>query len=141
MGRYLHITHAVASNEINELNELTSSTEIINNPAGPCPHCGSGQWWQRAGKLWQCRACKPGMPFGATTLTLPCHKVQACPVRDSARVRRMMMVACHRLAITPEELCKELEANGDLADLESGAVFVRALQQVAMTLVAVRKQL
>ena len=46
--------------------------------------------------------------------------------------------ACRRLAITPEELYKEPEANGDLADLESGAVLVKVLRHVAMTLGAIR---
>jgi hypothetical protein len=46
----------------------------------------------------------------------------------------MAVLACSRLTITPEELWKELEANSDLTDLESGAVSVQALRQVAITL-------
>jgi hypothetical protein len=140
MGRYLDIAHAVAINENNELNESTLSAEVITDPAGPCPHCGSGQWWQLPGEPWHCRACKPDMPLGATTLTLPCHEVQPRPVRDPARLRRMVELACHRLTITPEELWRELEANGDLADLEPSAVSAKALRQVAMTLRGMRAQ-
>lgn len=136
MGRYLDIAHAVVINEINELNELTFRPKTITDPAGPCPHCGSGQWWQLPGKPWQCRSCEPDMPLEATTLTLPCHRVQTRLARDPARLRRFVEVACHRLTITPEELWKELEASGDLADLELGAVSVKALRQVAMTLEA-----
>jgi hypothetical protein len=39
-------------------------------PTGPCPACGSGQWWQLSGEDWHCRACEPNMPLTATTLTL-----------------------------------------------------------------------
>lgn len=49
----------------------------------------------------------------------PCHKVQTRPVRDPARLRRMVEVACRSLTITPAPLWAELEANGDLADLGS----------------------
>ena len=61
-------------------------------------------------------------------------------MRDSAHLRRVVALACRRLTITPEELYEELKANGDLADLESGAVSVKALRQVAMTLGAMRAQ-
>jgi hypothetical protein len=87
MGRYLDIARTVASNEKNELNELTSTPEIINDPAGPCPACGCGQWWQLLGEPWHCRVCTPEMPIEATTLTLPCHEVQTRLVRDLARLR------------------------------------------------------
>lgn len=60
------------------------------------------------------------------------------PVRNPARLRRMAEPACDRLTITPEQLWQELEANGDLADLKSGAVSVKALRQVAMTLAVMR---
>ena len=116
------------------------AANTIANPAGLCPHCGCGQWWQQPGEAWYCRACKPDMPLGATTLTLPCHKVQTRPVRDRACLRRMVELACGRLTITPEQLWKELEANGDLADLESGAVSVKARRQVAVTLATMREQ-
>jgi hypothetical protein len=43
--------------------------------------------------------------------------------------------ACRRLTIAPEELWRK-EANGDLTDLESGAVSGEARCQVAMTLTA-----
>lgn len=46
-----------------------ANPEIID-PSGPCPYCGSGQWWQVSGQLWRCRACEPHMPLSATTLTL-----------------------------------------------------------------------
>jgi hypothetical protein len=140
MGRYLDIAHAVAINENNELNELTSTLEIINDPPGPCPHCGSGQWWQLPGKPWRCRSCKPDMPLDATTLTLPCHEPRSPSVHNSERLRRMVETACHRLTVTPEGLCEELKTNGDLADLELSAVSVKALRQVAMTLGAMRAQ-
>ena len=156
MGRYLDIARTVAGYERNEVNEISSFSNLphplkdearsnqgqrVVNPAGPCPDCGCGQWWQLPGSPWHCRACEPDMPLEATSLTLPCHEVQTYPVRNPARLRRMVKLACGRLTIAPEELCKELGANDDLADLESSAVSVRALRQVAMTLVAVRKQL
>jgi hypothetical protein len=50
----------------------------------------------------------------------------------------MVALACQRLTITPEGLWQELEANGDLADLESGAISVEALRQVATTLAVMR---
>jgi hypothetical protein len=53
----------------------------------------------------------------------------------------MVALACHRLTITPEELWQELEASGDIADLESGAISAKALRQVAMIIAAVRAAL
>jgi hypothetical protein len=53
----------------------------------------------------------------------------------------MAELACRQLAVTPEELWQELEANGDLADLESGALSVKALRQVAMTSGVMRREL
>jgi hypothetical protein len=38
----------------------------------------------------------------------------------------MVELACRRLTITPEQLWKELKTEGDLADLESGAVSVKS---------------
>ena len=46
---------------------------VIADPKSACPACGSGQWWQLPGQAWHCRACEPGVPLTATTLTLPCH--------------------------------------------------------------------
>ncbi len=50
------------------------------DPAGPCPDCGSGQWWQRSGQAWHCRACEPDMPLTATTviLALPQNRTASC---------------------------------------------------------------
>jgi hypothetical protein len=114
------------------------SSSTIADPVGPCAICGLGQWWQRPGSSWHCRACKPDVPLEATTLTLPCHNIHSRPVRDPAHLRRMVELACRRLTITPEQLWQELEANGNLADLESGAVSVKVLREVAMTLASMR---
>src|SRR5215218_6887411 len=46
------------------------SANSISDPTGPCPDCGCGQWWQRLGEPWHCRACEPDMPLIATTLTV-----------------------------------------------------------------------
>jgi hypothetical protein len=48
----------------------------------------------------------------------------------------MAELACDRLTTAPEELWQEIDVNGDLANLESNAVSVKALRQVAMTLEA-----
>ena len=61
-------------------------------------------------------------------------------MRDPVCLRRMVEVACHRLSITPEKLWKELEVNGDLANLKSGAVSVKVLWEVAMILATMRAQ-
>ena len=155
MGRYLDIARTVAGNERNEVNEISTFSnspyplkeearfnrgQAVVNPAGPCPACGCGQWWQLPGNPWHCRACVPEMPLEATTLTLTCHKVQTRPAHDPARLRRMVEFACRQLTITREQLRQELEANSDLADMESGAVSVKALRQVAMTLAVMRAQ-
>lgn len=62
------------------LTHLTRTTgrasDVIPDPAGPCPACGSGQWWQLPGHAWYCRHCTPitGADHQrATTLTLACH--------------------------------------------------------------------
>jgi hypothetical protein len=47
------------------------AANTVADPDGPCPACGSGQWWQLPGELWHCRACEPDIPLAATTLTLP----------------------------------------------------------------------
>jgi hypothetical protein len=44
----------------------------------------------------------------------------------------MVELACRRLTVTPEQLWTELEANGDLADVESRSV--KALREVVTTL-------
>ena len=89
MGRYLDIAHVVAINENNELNELTASPKTIADPAGLCPDCGSGQWWQQPGEPWHCRTCESNMPLTATTLALRCHEVPTRSARDPARLRRV----------------------------------------------------
>ena len=119
---------------------VATASRSVSNPAAPCPACGSGQWWQLPGNPWHCRACEPDMHLEATTLTLPCHEPRSPCVHHSERLHRMLEAACHRLTVTPEELCEELKTNGDLADLESGTVSVKALRQVAMTLGAMRAQ-
>jgi hypothetical protein len=68
----------------------------------------------------------------------PRHEVQTRPLRDPARLRRAVDLACRRLTITPEQLWQELEANSHLADMELGAVSVKVLREVAMTLAAIR---
>jgi hypothetical protein len=78
------------------------------------------------------------VPLDATTLTLPCHPPQTRRVHDPARLRPKLEVACRGLRITPAQLWEELEANGDLADLESGALSGNALRPLAMTLTVMR---
>ncbi len=78
MGRYLDIAHAIEHYEINEKSPACSDKPVsgaivlsdAGDPAGPCPACGSGQWWQLPGQAWHCRVCEPDMPLTATTLTL-----------------------------------------------------------------------
>ncbi len=110
---------AVADARNSKTSEQVS--RLIADPAGSCPDCGTGQWWQLPGEAWHCRACEPDMPLTATTLTLPCHKVKAWPARADARLRTLLEAACQGLTITPEQLRQELEAGGDLPDLQSGA--------------------
>ncbi len=167
MGRYLAIAHAVERYEINETNEKTltsrdksayekneineksparSATSVsgaitlndTSDPARPCYVCGSGQWWQIPGQAWHCRACEPDMPLTATTVTLPCHKVELRPVSTSAGLERMLELACQGLSITPEQLHLELEEAGDLHDLVSGALTPKALRLTAKTLALMR---
>jgi hypothetical protein len=47
-------------------------------------------------------------------------------LRDPARLCHTVELAFRRLTITPEQLWKELEADDELADLESGAVSVKS---------------
>ncbi|HKF96512.1 MAG TPA: hypothetical protein VKB96_18365, partial [Gammaproteobacteria bacterium] len=110
----------------------------IADPVGPCPDCGSGQWWQLARQAWHCRACEPGMPLTATTLTLPCHKEQVPRVGFLAGVERMLEIACEGLSITPDQLRRELEAGGDIPDLVSGALTPQALRLTARALALMR---
>ncbi|MDQ4147514.1 MAG: hypothetical protein M3120_07505, partial [Pseudomonadota bacterium] len=99
------------------LNAVVANTV---DPTGPCPDCGSGQWWQIPGQAWHCRACEPDMPLTVTTLTLPCHKERVAPVGSLAGLEQMLDVACEGLNITPEQLRQELEKGGDIPDLVSG---------------------
>ncbi len=43
------------------------AANTIADPDGPCPGCGSGQWWQLPAQAWHCRACEPDMPLIAIT--------------------------------------------------------------------------
>jgi hypothetical protein len=61
------------------------------------------KWWQLSEKSWHSRACTPNILLEAATITLPCHEQRSQRVRDPARLRRMVEVACRRLTITPEE--------------------------------------
>ncbi len=70
----------------------------------------------------------------ATTLTLPCHKEQASFVGPFIGIKRMFTTACEGLNITPEQLRQELEDNGDIPDLVSGALTPKALRLTARTL-------
>jgi len=109
------------------------------DPAGPCPTCGSGQFWQaKDGGPWRCRVCRSDMPLTATTLTLPCHKVKARPARADAQLRTLLEAACQGLTITPEQLWHELKAGRDLPDLESGALTPHGLRLTAETLAVMR---
>ncbi len=57
----------------------------------------------------------------STSLTLSLPMRYKRVLVDPVRLCHMMELACRRLKITPEQLWKELETDGDLADLESGA--------------------
>jgi hypothetical protein len=116
---------------------LISLNDAVD-PDGPCPACGSGQWWQLPGEPWHCRACGPDMPLTATTLTLPCHKVELRPVVTNVGLERMLEVACQGLSITPEQLRHELEEDGDLFDLACGALTPKAFWLTAKTLALMR---
>jgi hypothetical protein len=163
MGRYLDIAHAIEHYEINEINEKTltswdkstyekneineksparsdtsvSGATVLNDagdPDGLCDTCGSGQWWQLPGEPCHCRSCEPDLPLTATTLTLPCHKVELRPVAAHAGLCTMVQAACQGLTITPEQLGHELEENGDIPDLVSGTLTPKALRLTAETL-------
>ena len=74
------------------------------------------------------------MPLTATTLILPCHKVELRRVAAPADLRAMIEAACQGLSITPERLRRELEENGDIPDVVSGALTSAALRSTAETL-------
>ncbi len=116
------------------LNRTAANT--ILDPDGPCPSCGPRQWWQLPGRAWHCRACEPDMPLTATTLTLPCHKVELRPEAAHAGLRALFEHTCQGLNITPEQLHTEPEAGGDLPDLVSGAPTAHGLRLIAETLAA-----
>ncbi len=98
------------------LNREAANT--IADPDGPCPACGSGQWWQLPGEPWHCRICEPDVPLTATTLTLPYHNVELRPVAAHAGLRTLFENSCQGLSITPEQLRQELKD-----DLESCGEF------------------
>lgn len=56
---------------------------------------------------------------------LPAHEIQKRPVRDPARLRRMIEVACRRLMITLSSYAKSLGVDGNLAHLESDMISAR----------------
>jgi hypothetical protein len=101
------------------------------DPDGPCSVCGSGQFWQLPGQPWHCRACEPDMPLRATTLTLPCHNERAQHASSLARLHTMQDTACLALSLAPDALCTELEAVGDLADVEGGTLTPKGLRLTA----------
>ncbi len=74
------------------------------------------------------------MPLSATTLTLLCHKVELRLVPTHAGLCTLFENACRGLSITPEQLRWELEENGDIANLVSGALRPAALRLIAETL-------
>ncbi len=76
--------------------------------------------------------------LAATTLTLPCHKVELHPVGAHAGLRTMFENACEGLTITPEQLRQELEEGGDLPDLVSGALTSAVLRLTVETLDTMR---
>ncbi len=109
-----------------------------DDPAGLCAGCTSVQWWQLPGQAWHCRACEPDIPSTATTLTLPCHKVELRPVAARAELRTVFENACQGLSITPEQLRQELEAAADIPDVVSGTLTPKALKVTAKTLALMR---
>jgi hypothetical protein len=76
--------------------------------------------------------------LAATTLTLPCHKVELRPVAARADLRTLFENACQGLSITPEQLQQQLEAGDDIPDLISGALTLKALRLTARTLALMR---
>jgi hypothetical protein len=74
------------------------------------------------------------VPLRATTLTLPCHKVELRPVAAHADLRTLFETAYQGLSITPERLRNELEANDDIPDLVSSTLTHAGLRLAAGTL-------
>jgi hypothetical protein len=68
----------------------------------------------------------------------PCHKVELRPVAVHADLRTLFEDACQGVSITPEQLRRELEENGDIPDLISGALTPKALWLTAQTLALMR---
>jgi hypothetical protein len=110
---------------------------LISDPTGPCPACESVQLLAVPGQPWHCRVYEPDMASTATTLTLPCHKVELRPVAAHAGLRTLEN-ACRGLSIKPERLHQELETGGDMPDLVSGALTPKALRLIAKTLALMR---
>jgi hypothetical protein len=83
----------------------------LSEPDGPCPACGSYQWWRdRGGGSWHCRSCGPDIPLTATTLA-----IQPGPADAMADDRRYCR-ECQNLA--PGGRCQaagrgEIQANRD----------------------------
>ncbi len=70
---------------------------------------------------------------------LSAHKAELLgALKGEAHIDRLLQAACQGLTITPEQLRQELEAGGDLADLPSGALTVKALRLTASTLALMR---
>jgi len=80
----------------------------------------------------------PDTPLTATSLTLPCHKVELPPVVAQARLCTLFENACQGLSIMPAQLLQELEENGDLPDLVCGALTPKALKLTARALALMR---
>jgi hypothetical protein len=78
------------------------------------------------------------MPLAATTVTLPCHKEQVPPIGSHDGLERMIETACQGLSITAEQLHQELEEDGDIPDLASGALTPKALRLAAQILALLR---
>ncbi|MDQ4148029.1 MAG: hypothetical protein M3120_10210 [Pseudomonadota bacterium] len=78
------------------------------------------------------------MPLTATTFTLPCHKEQVRPIGFYDGLECIIQNACQGLSITPEQLRRELEENGDIPDLVSGELRPAALRSTAETLSTVQ---
>ena len=123
----------IAASDTDAQGSTHASVETIE-PAGPCPACGSGQWWQLPGEPWHCRHCQSAMPATATTLTLPCHQPpQPQLERSHAHLDPLLECACAGLMITPEQLRQELK-DTDLQALASGELTLQALCRTARTL-------
>ncbi len=56
------------------------------------------------------------MPLTATTLTLPCHKVELRTGAAHAGLHTLFEEACQGLSITAEQLRQELEEGRDIPD-------------------------